>query len=102
MQPINITMIYYWYKKLKKILHVLKADMITIKKNIDLMSPAQRMHFLQDIVQMTNIALVSVINHYHINGLHLFWNTLYFISTNLFSESQGLHHVYPKLQINFS
>ena len=26
---------------------------------------------------MTAIALVSVINHYHINGLHLFWDTLY-------------------------
>ena len=26
---------------------------------------------------MTAIALFSVINHYHINGLHLFWDTLY-------------------------
>ena len=26
---------------------------------------------------MTAIALVSVINYYHINGLHLFWDTLY-------------------------
>ena len=26
---------------------------------------------------MTVIALVSVINHNHINGLHLFWDTLY-------------------------
>ena len=32
------------------------------------MSLAQRMHFLQDVFQMTAIALVSVINHYHING----------------------------------
>ena len=26
---------------------------------------------------MTTIALVSIINHYHINGLYLFWDTLY-------------------------
>ena len=38
---------------------------------------AQRMRFLHDRFQMTAIALVSVINHYHINGLHLFWDTLY-------------------------
>ena len=36
------------------------------------MSLAQRMHFLQDVFQMTGIALVPVLNHYHINGLHLF------------------------------
>ena len=41
------------------------------------MSLAQRMHFLLDVFQMTTIALVSVINHYPINGLHLFWDTLY-------------------------
>ena len=41
------------------------------------MSLAQRMHFLLGVFQMTAIALVSVINHYHINGLHLFWDTLY-------------------------
>ena len=54
MQPINIIMIHYWDKKLKKKgLHVLEADIITIKKKIDLMSLAQRMHFLQDVFQMT-------------------------------------------------
>ena len=42
------------------------------------MSPAQRMHFLQDVFQMTAIELVLVINHYHIKGLHLFCDTLYF------------------------
>ena len=35
------------------------------------------MHFLLDMFQMTTIAFVSIINHYHINGLHLFWDTLY-------------------------
>ena len=40
------------------------------------MSLAQRVHFLQDVFQMTAIVLVSVINH-HINGLYLFWDTLY-------------------------
>ena len=32
------------------------------------MSRAQRIYFLQDVIQRTAIALVSVINHYHING----------------------------------
>ena len=41
------------------------------------MSLVQRMHFLQDVFQMTAITLVSVINHYHINWLHLFWDTQY-------------------------
>ena len=36
------------------------------------MSLAQRMHFLQDMFLMTTIALVPVIDHYYINGLHLF------------------------------
>ena len=69
--------IYYWDKKLKKRLHVLEADTILIIENIDLMSQAQRMHFLKDMFQITAVVLVSVINHYHINGLHLFWDTLY-------------------------
>ena len=41
------------------------------------MSLAQKMHFLQEVIQMTAIALVSVLTHYHINRLHLFWDTLY-------------------------
>ena len=49
-------MIYYWDKKLK-----------------------ERVHFLQNVFQMTIIAFVSVINHYHINGLHLFWDTQYIV-----------------------
>ena len=36
------------------------------------MSLAQRMHFLQDVFEMTTIALVSGINHNYINGLHLY------------------------------
>ena len=42
------------------------------------MSLAQRMHFLLDVFQMTGIALASLINHYHIIGLYLFWDTLYY------------------------
>ena len=45
------------------------------------------MHFLLDVFQMTAIALVSVINHYHINGLHLFWDTLYICEGRLKSSS---------------
>ena len=71
MHPINMIMIYYWGKKLKKKkkkkkkkrFHVLEADVITIKKTLDFMSVAQRMHFLKDVFQMTAIELVSVINH---------------------------------------
>ena len=46
MQAINMILIYCWDKKLKKGLYVLEADIIIIRKNIDLMSLAQRMHFL--------------------------------------------------------
>ena len=55
-----------------KKLPVQEADIIPIKKYIDLMSLSERMHFLQDVFQMTTIALFSVINHNHINGLNLF------------------------------
>ena len=57
-----------WYKNNKK-------------ENADLMSQAQRIHFLQDLFQMTAIALVSIINLIHINGLHQFWDTLLIYST---------------------
>ena len=50
----------------------MEADIITAKKNIDLMSLAQRRHFLRDVFQMAAIAVVSVITHYHINELYLF------------------------------
>ena len=36
------------------------------------MSLVQRIYFLLDVFQMTTIALVSILNLYHINGLHLF------------------------------
>ena len=58
-------------------MHVLEADIIKVKKNFDFMSLAQRMHFLHDVFQMTAISFVLVWNHYHINGLNLFWDTLY-------------------------
>ena len=41
------------------------------------MSLVEGKHFLLDVFQMTAIVLVSVINHYNINGLHLFWDSLY-------------------------
>ena len=40
------------------------------------MTLAERIIFLQDVFQMTAIALVSVINYYY-NGLHLFCDILY-------------------------
>ena len=48
-----------------------------LKNNIDLISLEQRMDFLPDEFQMTAIALVFVINHNDINGLHQFWGTLW-------------------------
>ena len=86
MQPIKMITINYWDKKLKKRLLVLKADIITIKEDIDMMSLALRVYFLQDVIQITAIALVSVINHYHINGLHLFWG----IIDSLWTEGLGI------------
>ena len=76
MQPIDMIMIYYWDKKLKKRWHTLEPDILTLKKTwFDVFSGKDA--FLQDMFQMTAVALVSVINHYHINGLHLFWDTQY-------------------------
>ena len=57
------------------ILRVLEADMITIKKKH--WFDVSMIHFLQDLFQMTAIALVSVINHCHINRLNLLLDTLY-------------------------
>ena len=65
-------MISYRDKKLKQNLHVLEADLITIKKSIDSMSLAQRMHFVLDMFQMIAIALFSIMNHFHVDWLHLF------------------------------
>ena len=67
-------MIEYWNKKPKKDLYVPIANIIIILKNLDLMSLAQRMHFLLDEFQITGIALVSI-NHYQTHRLHLFWDT---------------------------
>ena len=43
---------------------------------------AQRIHFLQDVFQMTAILLVSVIKHYNIDGLHLFWDSVFPLDRN--------------------
>ena len=87
MQPLNMISFYYRDKKLKKKKKKKKkiaypGSWYDIKKNkkktnkqnkqtknIDLMSLVQRMNFLQDVFQMTTIALPSI-NHYCINGLH--------------------------------
>ena len=50
------------------------------------MSQAERVHFLQ-MFQMTAIAFVSVINHYYINELHVFWDTLYINGLYLFWDT---------------
>ena len=81
MQSNNMKMIFYWDRKLKIRLHDLEAYIIAItttKKqqhwfDVSISKDA----FFQDVFQMTAITLVSAINYYHINGLHLFWDTLY-------------------------
>ena len=55
---------------MKKNLFVQQADIKQLK-NIKLMSLTQRIHILQNVFPMTAIALIPVINHYHINRFHL-------------------------------
>ena len=81
MQPINMIMIYFWDKKLKKKkkLHVLEANIIIIKKQHWFDVSSSKGAFLQDVFQMIAITFVSDTNYYHINGWHIFWDTLYII-----------------------
>ena len=74
MKPINMIVIYCWHRKLKK--NIAGAGSWynnNWKNNIDLMSFVKRMHFLEDVFQITAIALVLFINHHHIYGVHLLW-----------------------------
>ena len=90
-------MIYNWDKKLKIKLYILEADIITIKKKrywFDV-SNSKDEFSLQEVFQMTTI--VSVINHYDIYGLHLFWDTLY---NNIINLRQVLHR--PRRKKKFS
>ena len=59
------------------------------------MSLAQRMHFLLDMFQMTTIVFVSVINNYHIIGLHLFWDILYLLRQKQTYSLLGIHIFIP-------
>ena len=43
------------------------------------MSLSLKNTFLQDEFEKIAIALVLVIDHYHINGLNIFWDILYII-----------------------
>ena len=67
----------YWDKKFRKRLLVLEADIITIKTKHWFDVSSSKDAFLQNMFQKTAFAFISVINHYHINGLHQFWDTLY-------------------------
>ena len=55
----------------------------------------QRRHFLLHVFQMTAIALLSVMNRYHTNGLHLFWDTL---NENEKKKKNGYRVLYKVLQ----
>ena len=57
-------------------MHVLEADIITNKKRLGFEASSSKDAFLLDMFQMTNIVLDSVINNYHTNGFHLFWDTM--------------------------
>ena len=76
MQPVIMIMIYSWYKKPQKKIACPGGCYNNNWKNTDVMYLAKRIYFLQDVFQMTAIELISAINYYHINGLHLFWDTL--------------------------
>ena len=76
---IYMIMIYYWDKKIKRRLHMLEAYIIKIKRTLIWCLLWKGCIFF---LQMTAIALVSIINHYHIDRLHLFWDTLYFSENN--------------------
>ena len=52
MQPINMITIYYWDKKLKKGLHVLKAGIIPIKEKHWFDVIGSKDAFLQDMFQI--------------------------------------------------
>ena len=77
-KPINMILIYKWDKKLKKKkrLHVLEVDIITVKRTLVCCLQLKEWIIYKTLSKMTAIVPVSVINHYHINGLHLFWDTL--------------------------
>ena len=52
---------------------------------------SQKTHFLQGMFQMTAIALITVINHYHINGVHLLRHPVFMSYTSkvcAFSEGE--------------
>ena len=59
--------------------HVREADIITIKKTLIWCFWLKGCIFYRTCSKMTIFAFVSVINHYHINGLHLFWDTHHII-----------------------
>ena len=87
MQAINMIMIYYWDKKLKR-LHAQKVIKKNRKKRKEKLTDWCDvklkgciylfifLFYLRDMFQMTTIELVSERNNY-INGLHLFRDTLY-------------------------
>ena len=76
MQLITMIMIYCWDKNLKKIACPGSWSNNSYEKHwYDVVSSKDE--FLQDVYQMTTIVLLSEINHYHINKLHLFWDTLF-------------------------
>ena len=94
MQQINMIMIYYWDLETQKRLHILEADIITIKKILFDVSNSKGA-FLQDVYQMTASALVSVIHFNHINGLHPLWDTLYNIVLGLATIGPELFDINP-------
>ena len=90
MKPINMIMIYYWNKKLRKRLHVLEVNVITIKKTSIWCFLLKGYIFLEDVLQMTAIELFTVIDYYHYGDLWMCrqppafpYNALGFLNDNL-------------------
>ena len=57
MQSNDMIIIYYWDKKLKKRLHVLEADIITIKSKHWFDMSSSKNAFLPDVFQIAVIVL---------------------------------------------
>ena len=81
-------MIYYWDIKLKIKIECPGSWFKNNQRKHRFDVSSSKDHFLQDVYQINSIELVSGISHYHINGLHLFWDTLYISTLSRFPTSK--------------
>ena len=85
MQIINMIMIYYWDKKLKKRLHVLEADIITIKKHWFDVSSSKDAFFNGHVPNDRHCACLS---NKWVASIHLYMN--YYILAEAYAKFSKL------------